>query len=41
MTEEDWNRCSFNRTGRHLSDPIPEDELIDADEFFATPDAFQ
>jgi hypothetical protein len=41
MTEEDRDRFYFNCSGHHLGDPIPEDQLIDADEFFATSDAFQ
>jgi hypothetical protein len=40
MTEEDWDRFYFNCAGRHLGDPIPEEELVDADEFFENPDAF-
>jgi hypothetical protein len=40
MTEEDWDRFQLNCTGRHLGDPIPPGELVDADEFFENPDAF-
>jgi hypothetical protein len=41
MTEEDWDRFYFNCTGRHLGDPIPPEELVDADEFFENPERFQ
>jgi len=41
MTGEDWERFYFNCTGRHVDDPIPPGELVDADEFFENPDAFQ
>jgi len=27
-------------TGRHLGEPIPLEELVDADEFFANPEHF-
>ena len=40
MTEENWNRFYLNWTGRHLGDPIPESELVDADEFFAKSERF-
>ena len=40
MTEEDWDRFYFNCTGRHLGDPIPPEELVDADEFFENPTHF-
>jgi hypothetical protein len=41
MIEEDWDRFYFNCTGRKHGDPIPPEDLVDADEFFANPDAFQ
>jgi hypothetical protein len=41
MTEEDLNRFYFNLTGRHLGDPIPPEKLVDADEFFENPNAFE
>jgi hypothetical protein len=37
ITEEDWDRFYFNCTGRHLGDPIPPEELVDADD----PERFQ
>jgi hypothetical protein len=41
MTEEDWHRFYFDCTGRHLGDPIPTEELVDMDEFFANPEKFR
>jgi hypothetical protein len=42
MTPEEVDRFFFNCTGRRLGDPIPpEEELVDADEFFANPEKFQ
>ena len=38
MSPEEVDRFYFNCTGRKLGDPIPPEELIDADEFFANPD---
>jgi hypothetical protein len=40
MSEEELSRFYFNCTGRHLGDPIAPEELVDADEFFANPEAF-
>jgi hypothetical protein len=40
MTPEDVDRFYFNVTGRHLGDPTPEEDLVDADEFFENPDKF-
>ena len=41
MTEEDCDRFYSGCTGRHIGDPIPEDELVGMDEFFANSEAFQ
>jgi hypothetical protein len=41
MTPEDVNRFYFNCTGRRLGDPIPPEDLVDADEFFENPDNLQ
>jgi hypothetical protein len=40
MTPEDVERFFFNLTGRKPGDPIPEEELVGADDFFANPDAY-
>jgi len=40
MSEEEVSRFYFNCTGRHLGDLIAPEELVDADEFFANPEAF-
>jgi hypothetical protein len=40
MSPEEVDRFYFNCAGRKLNDPIPPEELIDADEFFANPDKF-
>ena len=40
-TPEDVERFFFNCTGRKLGDPFPPEELVDVDEFFENPDAFQ
>ena len=40
MSEEEVSRFYFKCTGRHLGAQIPPEELVDADEFFANPEAF-
>jgi hypothetical protein len=41
MTPDDMDRFYFNCTGRKRGDPIPPEDFVDADEFFANPDKFQ
>ena len=40
MTEEDLDRFYLKCTGRHPGDPIPSEELVDADKFFENPDLY-
>jgi len=40
MTPEDVDRFYFNCTGRKLGDPIPPEELVDADEFIEIQTSF-
>jgi hypothetical protein len=37
MTEDELDRFYLNCTGRHIDDPIPPEELLDADKFFENP----
>jgi hypothetical protein len=40
MTEEDLDRFYLKSTGRYIDDPIPPEELVDADKFFENPDLY-
>jgi hypothetical protein len=40
MIPEELDQFYFIFTGRHPDDPIPPEELVDADAFFENPDAF-
>ena len=40
MSPEEVDQFHFNCTGRKLGDPIPPEDLIDADKFFANSDKF-